>query len=172
MGLVQGRTYIGQVMGIKECADSFPKSTGGTSFCHKVTILLDATAETEVVQLCSDHMRIEQFTVNEFIKFKAHKQGKGEWTIHFEEKVIRKLPSIDLINPGKQTDVTRKGAYQDEWVGSSNPVIIGTIIDRAFAHSAHFLQMRGNVTNEDFITLVRLVADEMRAQHKQETLPF
>lgn len=164
MGLVQGRTYIGQVLAIEENADRFNKSTGGTSYCHKVTILLDATAETEVVQICTDYPKVDQFGVNDFIRFKAHKQGKGEWTVHFEEKVYKKQPS-PISTPAYVNTV------KNEYVGSGNPVVIGTVIDRAFAHTAHFLQMRGNVSDDQFIELAKRVADEM-IKYSEEKLPF
>lgn len=164
MGLVQGRTYIGQAIGIQECADSFTKSTGGTSYCHKIKIKLDSSGEIEDVQLCLDYPRVELFDANDFIKFTAYKQTKNEWTIKFIEKV-RKVQSSPISTPAYVNTV------KNEYVGSGNPVVIGTVIDRAFAHTAHFLQMRGNVSDDQFIDLAKRVADEM-IKYSEEKLPF
>lgn len=145
--LVQGRTYVGQVLNIQECVDQFTKSVGGLSYCHSVRILLDALTEHVDVQVCTDDRIIHQFKINDHIKFTAAKFGKGKWTIHFNDRVQRKAPA-SLVSEEFVTG-------EVPWVGTANPVIKGTAIECASYNAAHFLQMRGNATNAELVDLTK-----------------
>lgn len=118
------------VLAITPNADSFKNSNQVTIYCHTCSFLL-ADEQTEVkAQICLDTPTISYFEVGDKIEIyiKDYKPGKNPpYTIKF----------VDMIARKGQLDI--KGA-SPAMVSAKNPMVRGTVIDRALELSVLLYQ--------------------------------
>lgn len=151
--LRDGMVYTFEVMTIQQNAEQFNKTRSGTvtgtSHCHFFSLKCLQFEDEELYagQICTDHPQFTLFEAGDTVKLRVNKFAKQRYTFYFVEvskkaesktgKIGTEIPLPDSPLPGKVDEVfppIEKPYY--------NPVITGTLRERALGHAVHLHHMR------------------------------
>lgn len=157
--------YTGTVIHIEEAADSFVKKAGGggKAWCHYLKILVNQFPEAEPIdaQICGDQPTLDQFSVDDDIKFYWTAFARDRYTIQFSQisKTAESKRPRSITQEWTPVKEDTRIIYDENANRVVHPTIVtGTVTDRALNIAAHLFQYK-EVDDDKFFAFTDKVKD-------------